>query len=328
MKSKTVKWGILGTGWIAAQFTSDLAYAEGAEVCAVGSRSRQSAEAFAQQHNIRKAYGSYEELARDPEVDIIYVATPHPMHKENVLTCLEAGKAVLCEKPFTVNAADTEDLIRIAREKHLFLMEAMWTRYLPAIRKVRQWLEEGRIGEVQLLKADFGFRTEWNPQGRLFNPELGGGALLDVGIYPISFASMVFGTAPSSVAATAYLGETGVDERFSLQFAYEDGKAACLNGAIRLQLDNEARIYGTKGSIRIPDFFMARKAELHLHGEAVETFEYKGERKGYAFEAEEAGRCLREGLTESPDMPLAETLAIMRTMDGIRRQWGLVYPCE
>jgi len=324
----TIRWGILGTGRIADKFAGDLALAEGAAAVAVGSRSRESAEHFARRHGIPKAYGSYDELVRDPDVDIVYVATPHPMHKENALLCLGAGKAVLCEKPLTVNAAEAEELIRAAREKKIFLMEGMWTRHLPAIRKVRNWLEEGRIGEVQLLEADFGFRTAWNPEGRWLNPELGGGALLDVGIYPVSLASMIFGGPPSRIDSFAHIGETGVDERFSLLFAYDGGKAAQLGGAVRLELGCEARIYGTKGVIRIPDFFRAKRAELRVHGEAEELFEYKGEREGFAYEAEEAGRCLREGLIESPVMPLDESLAIMRTMDEIRRQWGLVFPFE
>jgi len=325
---QTIKWGILGPGWIAGQFTRDLKHAKGAEAVAVGSRTKEKAEAFAKEHGIARAYGSYEELVQDAEVDIIYVATPHPAHKDSVMTCLRAGKAVLCEKPFTVNAAEAEELVQYARERKLFLMEAMWTRYLPAIRKVQEWLAQGKIGEVRMMKADFGFRMGWDPKHRLLNPDLAGGALLDVGIYPISFASMVFGGAPEQVFASGYLGETGVDEQFSLIFTYSGGRTASMNGAVRVALDNDCTIYGTEGKIVISEFFVAKSVTLQVYGSADEKFEYKGEARGFAFEAEEAGRCLREGRLESVTMPLDETLELMRTMDMIRAQWGLKYPFE
>lgn len=169
-----VRWGIMGTGWIASQFAKDLEHAGNAEKAAVGSRTAGSAEKFAAEYGFARAYGSYEEMLQDPEVDIIYVATPHPVHKENVLACLEAGKAVLCEKPFTMNARQLEQLVETARERNLFLMEGMWTRFLPPIAQARAWIAEGRIGEVRLLQANFGFRVGWEPEGRLLNPDLGG----------------------------------------------------------------------------------------------------------------------------------------------------------
>jgi len=327
-RSDKIRWGILATGGIAGKFAEDLRHVPDAEAVAVGSRTRESAEAFAGRHGIPRAYGSYEELVRDPDVDIVYVASIHPAHAEHVLLCLEAGKAVLNEKPFTVNAGEAERLIRTARGRGLFLMEAMWTRYLPAIRKVREWIADGRIGEVRSMNAAFGFCAPHDPDGRLLNPHKAGGALLDVGIYPVSFASMVFGRQPERIAARARIGETGVDEHNAMLFSYPGGRTATLQSAVRLQLDNHCDIYGTKGKIHIPQFWMAREAVLETSSGETERFAYDGPRTGYAFEAEEAGRCLREGLTESPDMPLDETLAIMRTMDEIRRQWGLVYPFE
>lgn len=325
--SKTIKWGILGTGWIASQFTKDLAYASNGEAYAVGSRTAESAEKFAAEYGIKKAHASYEDLVNDPEVDAIYVATPHPFHKENVLLCLRAGKAVLCEKPFTVNAGEVEELVSFARENKIFLMEGMWTRFLPAICKVREWLNEGKIGEIKLVKADFGFRADYDPEGRLLNPKLGGGALLDAGIYPVSFASMIFGAEPEQVWSTAHIGDTGVDEEFSLLFSYGSGKTAQLNGAVRLGLTNIAFIYGTDGHIRIPSFLNAYTAELHVNGN-VTTFEDDRESIGYAFEAEELGRCLIEGRTESSVIPLGESVSIMKLLDQIRGQWGLRYPFE
>lgn len=220
-----VKWGILSTGWIAHQFATDLAHASNGTAYAVGSRTQASADEFAKNHGIPVAHATYEDLVSDPEVDAIYIGTPHPFHKDNVLLALRAGKAVLCEKPFTVNSSELEEIVAYAREQKLFLMEAMWSRYIPANVKVREWLSSGRIGDVRLVKADLGFRSDWNPEGRLLNPALGGGALLDVGIYPISFASMVFGPHPETISSTVHIGDTGVDEHFSLLLSYGDGKA-------------------------------------------------------------------------------------------------------
>ncbi|MFS0880390.1 Gfo/Idh/MocA family protein [Metabacillus niabensis] len=328
MEKNQIKWGILGTGWIAKQFTEDLAHASNGIAYAVGSRTKESASTFAETHKISHFYGSYEELAQDPEVDVIYVATPHPFHKENVLTCLQAGKAVLCEKPFTMNAAELEELVHYAKANKLFLMEGMWTRFLPPIRKVNEWLQAGKIGEVGLVKADFGFRMDWDPKHRLLNPDLGGGALLDAGIYPVSFASMIFGSKPEKILSTAYIGETGVDEQFSIILSYPSGKMASLNGAVRLGLTNEAYIFGTNGYIHIPSFLNAKTATLHVSNE--EAIHYTDERKshGYTFEAEEVGRCLLDGLTESITIPLEESIGIMKILDTIRGQWGLKYPFE
>ncbi|WP_117161822.1 Gfo/Idh/MocA family protein [Paraliobacillus sp. X-1268] len=323
-----LKWGILATGGIAATFAKDLAYVDNGESYAVGSRNLEHAKKFADEHGASIAYGSYQELAEDPDVDVIYVATPHPYHKENVLTCLRAGKAVLCEKPFTVNTAELEELIIFAREKQLFLMEAMWTRFLPAIQKVREWLDDDKIGEVQLVKADFGFRAPWDPEWRLLNPKLGGGALLDAGIYPVSFASMVFGANPEKIMSTVEIGETGVDERFSMLLKYQNGKTASLNGAIRLSLTNEATIHGTKGYIRIPSFLNAHEAHLHVDKEEVESFVDDRTSSGYKFEAEEVGRLLENGRLESDVISLDQSHEIMKLMDRIRDQWELRYPFE
>ncbi|MEK3731782.1 Gfo/Idh/MocA family oxidoreductase [Paenibacillus sp. FSL M8-0334] len=326
--SGKIRWGIMGTGWIAEQFAADLAYTDNAELLAVGSRTSDSAGAFAAKFSVPRAYGSYEELVQDQDVDAVYIATPHPLHRDNVLLSLRAGKAVLCEKPFTINGAELEELINAARKDKLFLMEAMWTRFLPPIRQVREWLKDGRIGEARLVKADFGFRSGWNPEGRLLNLELGGGALLDAGIYPVSFASMIFGAEPEQIHSTAHIGETGVDEQFSVLLTYEGGKSASLNGAIRLGLTNEAYIFGTEGYIHIPSFLNATSASLHVQGEEPVHFKDDRKEKGYAFEAYEVGKCLLEGRLESDIIPLDESLAIMKLLDRIREPWGLKYPSE
>lgn len=326
-----IKWGILGTGWIAEQFASDLKHASNGELYAIGSRTLESASRFAEKFGAPVSHGSYEELAADPNVDAIYVATPHPFHKENVLTALAGGKAVLCEKPFTVSAHELQTLIEAARDKKLFLMEAMWSRFLPPIVQVRKWLEEGKIGEVRVVKAEFGFDAGWNPEGRLLNPELGGGALLDAGIYPVSFASMVFGPNPDKIWTTAHIGETGVDEHFTILLDYGNGKTASLHGGVRLDLPNDAFIHGTKGYIHIPQFLFAKEATLHVSGEEpVTVTDDREDRgiKGYAYEAEEVGRALAEGRRESSVITLAESMGIMRLLDNVRGQWGLKYPFE
>ncbi len=195
-------------------------------------------------------HGSYEALANDPDVDAIYVATPHPFHCENTLLCLNAGKHVLVEKPFAMNARQTREMIDLAHHKGLFLMEAMWTRFLPAMVQVRKWIADGEIGDVELVRAHFSFMTDFNAEGRLFAPELGGGALLDAGIYPISFAHMILGT-PVTVSSTASLGKTGTDDRSAYMFGYDGGKAALLSSGVQLAVPVEADVFGTKGYIKI-----------------------------------------------------------------------------
>jgi dihydrodiol dehydrogenase / D-xylose 1-dehydrogenase (NADP) len=324
---KKIKWGIMGPGRIAHKFAQSLRCSEAAEITAVGSRSVERALEFAKQYGISRSYGSYADLAAASDIDIIYVATPHPAHFECAMLCLKAGKAVLCEKPFTLNASETKTLIKTARTAKLFLMEAMWTRYLPAIVKVRELLAQSAIGETRMVKADFGNRIPWDPTGRLLNPKLGGGALLDVGIYPVSFASMVLGASPVKTTGVAYLGETGVDEQFAAVLGYEAGRIAALSGAVRTSLPNEARIIGTEGYIRVPDFWRASSLELYKNGQ-MEKFELPFRSTGYIHEAEEAMYCLREGLTESSIMPLDESLKIMKILDTLRKQWGLKYPSE
>jgi dihydrodiol dehydrogenase / D-xylose 1-dehydrogenase (NADP) len=326
--AKKIRWGILAAGGIAHKFVTGLGRLEDAEAYAIGSRSLEKAVGFARQYGMEKAYGSYEELAGDPDVDVIYVATPHPYHMDAAMTCLRSGKAVLLEKPFTLNAKDARKVIDYARDKGLFLMEAMWTRFLPAVAKVREWLSDGLIGEVRFLKADFGFRGSWEPEGRLLNPALGGGALLDVGIYPVSFASMVFGTQPGEIHSMAHIGRTGVDEQYALIFGYDEGRLASLNGAVRTQLNNTAVIYGTEGMIEVPEFWQAKTAFLRIDGKPPIQFSPELDGNGYNYEAAEVTRLLRSGEKESAVMPLDETLEIMKTMDRIRSQWNLVYPAE
>ncbi len=235
----TIRWGILGTGGIARKFATGLQALDDAALVAVGSRSAETADRFADQFGAPRRHASYAALAADPEVDAIYVATPHSLHQENSLLCLEAGKPVLVEKPFTINAQEARALIDAARARRVFLMEAMWTRYIPLMVEVRRLLAEGAIGEVRMVAADFGYRTRYDPASRAFDPALGGGGLLDVGVYPISLASMIFGNA-ARIASLAHLGETGVDEQSAFLLGYEEGQLAVLYTAVRTTTPQEA----------------------------------------------------------------------------------------
>ncbi|GIN56411.1 Gfo/Idh/MocA family protein [Lederbergia ruris] len=325
MTEQKIKWGIMGAGNISRKFASDLVQSENAELVAVASKTEGKATAFASEFSIERTYADYAAFVQDQDIEIVYIGTLHTQHKDCALQCLRAGKAVLCEKPFTMDAEEAEELIQVARENNTFLMEAMWTRYLPAIVQAKKWLEEGKIGEVRMLTANFGFDVGWSPNSRLLDKKLGGGAMLDAGIYPISFASFVFGQQPTEIKSSAHIGETGVDEHFSALFEYPDGKTAMLNSGVRLNLANDAFIYGTEGYIRLPNFLFGDGAFLHQSGSEVVEFQDDRKLQGYIFEAEEAMRCLRAGKLESSIMPLEETYDIMKTMDALRKQWGLEY---
>lgn len=321
------RWGILGPGGIAKKFATGLRALDDAQLVAVGSRSRDRADGFADAFDVPHRHASYEALARDPEVDAIYVATPHPFHKEHSILCLEAGKPVLCEKPFAINRRETRDMIEVARREGVFLMEAMWTRFLPITQRVKAWVTEGAIGEVQMLYADFGFRANVNPKGRLFDLALGGGGLLDVGIYPISYAAMIFDAQPTTISSQARIGETGVDEQAAMVFGYDGGQLALISCGIRIRTPHEAKILGTDGMISIAHFWDGRTATLSAGGkEEVVTLECAG--NGYECEAAEVARCVRAGKLESDLMPHADTLATMQTLDAVREQWDLKYPME
>ncbi len=250
MADGPLRWGILGTGSIAEAFATDLKLTDSGIVAAVGSRSQESADRFAERLGIDRAYPSYEALVADPEIDVVYVATPHPMHRDNAILALEAGKPVLVEKPFTMNSAEARDIVRVARERQLFAMEAMWTRFLPHIAVVRDWLARGALGEVVSVSADHGQWFAEDPAFRLFAPELGGGALLDLGIYPVSFASMVLGT-PQRIVSISDPALTGVDAQTSMLFGYANGAQAVLTCTLRAKSPTTACIVGTEARIEI-----------------------------------------------------------------------------
>lgn len=328
MASK-IRWGILGCGSIANKFAEALSFVDDAQLVAVGSRSAEKAKEFGDKYKAPRHYGSYQELADDKDVDIVYVATPHNFHCENTIMCLEAGKAVLCEKAFAANAQQAKAMIDCARKKKLFLMEAMWTRFLPIMVKVRQLLAEEAIGDVRMLDADFCFRCDdGSEKTRLLAPELAGGALLDVGVYLISLSSMIFGT-PDRIHSDAYLGKTGVDEQAAIILSFDKGRLATMCAAVRTLSPQEATIMGTKGMIRLhSSWWNGNKLTLIRPDKEDQFIELASHSNGFVYEIEAAHQALRKGLLETDIMPLDESLAIMQTIDVIRKQCGLKYPFE
>ncbi len=324
-----VRWGILGTGNIALQFATALSAIPDAEIAAVGSRSQPTADAFGDRFGIAHRHASYAALAADSSVDIVYIATPHALHRENSILCLEAGRGVLCEKPFTINRREAENVIAVARTRNRFLMEAMWTRFLPAVQLAIEWVRAGEIGEVDTVRASFGFRADPADGGPLFDPALGGGSLLDVGIYPITLAHMVFGGPPRRIDSSATLGSSGVDERAWLTLEFEGGGTAHLGSAITKEMPGDAYISGSKGTIRLHDsFWNATRVSLRRGTSAPEVHEFPFGINGYEYEARAAQDCLRAGRVQCDTMPHAATLEVLDIMDAARAQWGLKYPME
>jgi len=324
----TFRWGIIGTGWIAHDFARDLSRLPGHVVHAVGSRREETGRAFAEEFHAPRAYASYEELAADPDIDAVYVATPHPAHHDSARLCLEAGKPTLVEKPFTLNAPEAEDLVTLARERGVFLMEAMWTRFLPHIAKVREIVASGRLGDIRVVQADHGQGFPKDPTHRLYAPELGGGALLDLGIYPVSFCSLLLGT-PSRVVAAGTSAFTGVDATTTVFLEHAEGRVGVATTSLEARTPTWASVSGTEGRLEIPGMFFTPTDFWLVDAEGRRervVVPYEGH--GLREEAAEVARCLADGLTESPLLPLDETVAIMRTLDEIRRQIGLTYPSE
>lgn len=323
-----IRWGIIGTGGIASAFAADLALLPDAEVVGVGSRSQQAADRFGDRFGIARRYATYEQLVADPDVDAVYVSTPHPMHHGAALLAIRAGKAVLVEKPFTINTAEARDLVAEARSRGTFLMEAMWTRFLPHVVKVRELLAAGRLGDVRSVLADHGQWFAKDAEHRIFAPVLGGGALLDLGIYPISFASMILGR-PTKITAVSDQAFTGVDAQTSVLLQYDGGEQAVLFTSVETRSPNRAAINGTEARIEIDGvFYSPSNFRVIDRDGGVERFDVAHQGHGLRHQAAEVGRCLREGRTESAILTLDETVAIMETLDEVRRQIGLRYPSE
>ena len=325
---KVIRWGILGTGKIARAMANGLRDAPGAQLVAVASRSSEGAQAFGAEFGVAHCHGSYQALADDADVDVIYIATPHTLHAENALMCLAAGKHVVCEKAFTMNAREAQAVVDLAREKKRFLMEAMWSRFLPAVQEAQRIIASGEIGVPRQVQADIGFVANFPAEHRIFNPDLGGGALLDVGIYPLSMAAFFLGPV-SAVQALAEMGATGVDEQVVFSLRHAGGGTSSCACSLRALTPTEMTISGSLGRIRLPSRFYKPD---HLVVEPMD-----GERRvvsapylgnGYTHEAIEAMRCIRAGQLESPLMPHADSVALMHHLDTMRGQIGLVYSAD
>jgi predicted dehydrogenase len=328
MAQSAVRWGVLGASNIANKFVSDLQRVAGAEVVAVASRDIDRSKAFAHAHEIPMAYGSYQELAEAPEIDVIYVSTVHSWHYAHVKMCLEAGKAVLCEKAFTVHLHDAEELVNIAKDRHLFLMEAMWTRCNPLINELGTLVRSGEIGEIRQIQANLGPSAGRNP--RLWDPGLGGGILLECGVYPLNFAYFFLGD-PSQVFGWSHLTSDGVDDATAILLRYESGAAATLTTSVVRDIGtghvSNGRVLGTLGWVDVPtDVFCPQEYAVHKPGVESRSVHREREGNGYIEEAAEATRCVREGRTESELMPLADTLGVMKIIDAVYGQVGLSYP--
>ena len=320
-----VRWGILATGKIANTFAADLAITPGAELAAVGSRSQDGADAFARRHGAAAAYDSYEAVAADPAVDVVYVATPHALHLDNVLACFAHGKAVLCEKALTLNATDAQTLVDEARRAGLFFMEAMWMRCNPTVRAAQDVVASGAIGTVTSVSADFGFVPVQPPEHRLYNPALGASALLDIGIYPLTFAWLFLGE-PTGVTSHGTISDRGIDLSSASLLSYAEGASAVAACTLLATTPSRAAISGTLGNVELPRRFHCSSSFTVTTADGQTTYEHEVRGNGYVHEIEEVQRCLREGLTESPLVPLDDTVSLMRQMDLIRSQIGSTLP--
>ena len=328
MQNKKYKWGIIAPGHIANKFATGLSEAERAEFYAVASRDINRAEDFAKKFGFAKAYGSYKELAEDDNVDIVYIATPHSQHMDATLLCLEHGKAVICEKPLAVNAAQARRMIECARKNKTFLMEAVWSRLFPAMVKTRELLASGAIGKPRHINAEFCFAAGYNPASRLYDPALAGGSLLDVGVYNLNFSNMVFGRKPEKMQSHIEFSPSGVDETACVMLSYGENQTAQVLSSVSLNASHDAVIYGDEGNIRLPSYWCGNTVILNSYKDGVQEFSLPYESTGYQFEAIEVMECLDKGLLESPVMPLAETLEVMEMMDKIRYDNGFKYPFE
>jgi len=317
-------WGIVGLGKIAHTFASDLLTVEGANLYAVASRSQSKADKFSEQYLATKAYGAYKELLADQHIDIVYIATPHVFHKENSIDVLKSGKAVLCEKPFAMNLQDVKSMIKVAKTESQFLMEALWTNYMPTIQRLTEIIRNKTYGNIINLKADFCFKPDYDPNSRLFNPELGGGALLDIGIYPVYLALKLLGK-PDTIITESKKADTGVDLSTHMIFKYQNGVKANLYCSFNENSNGEALVKFEDAEIKLHSrFHETDKLSISRHT-SEELIDYHYKAKGYHFEIMHAQDCLNKGLKESPLMPFEFSVLLIETLDKIRHQIGLEY---
>jgi len=328
--SRKIRWGILGCGNIANKFAEDLRWVEDAELSAVGSRDEKKAIEFSARHKSKLAFGSYEDLVSCSEVDVIYIATPHGLHREHALLCIAHKKAVLCEKAFALNSFDAKEMIEAARKNRVFIMEAFWTKFLPQYEKVISLIQSGEIGELKIVQADFGFKASTPPNPRLYEPNLGGGALLDIGIYPVFLAISLLGR-PAEIFAIMKPFPSGVDQQIAMILKFDSGALASLNASFEAATPVEATITGSEGMIRMTNRFhnATGNVELTQNLTAVDIGSIRREEgHGYQFEARHVGDCLRKNLIESPVMSHDDTLLLMETLDRIRMVCGIRYPAD
>jgi len=319
-----VRWGVIGPGRIASRLVRDFPHVPGASLVAVASRSVERAAAFAAEHGIDRTHDSYQAIIDDDGVDVLYIATPHPQHRAIALAAIRAGKAVLVEKSFTVTPAATVEIVTAAKQAGVFAMEAMWTRFLPVIVKLRELIADGAIGTVQSVQADLGVQAAQDPADRFFNPAIGGGALFDVGVYPISFAQMVLGN-PDTVRAHGVLGTAGVDLEEAVLLGFADGRSATLLSSLRCATPGQARVFGTGGWIEVPPrFHHPDRIVVHRAGREPEEFAIPPVGGGFTHELIEVTECVAAGRPESSIMPLADTVAVQDVMGAVAEQIGLV----
>lgn len=321
-----LRWGIIGPGSIAHSFAKEVNKTGNGQLVKVYGRNKDKAELFGKQYHIDYT-SDYEAFINDKTIDAVYIATPHRYHAEFTDKCILAGKGVLCEKPFSYNYETTKKSINLAREKNIFLMEALWTLYLPTISKVKSWINEGKIGKVKLITAQFGFNAEFDPNSRLYNQELAGGALLDAGIYPIAFSNFIAESLPISIKSQAVKAISGVDATDTINFMYDNGIQSLLSCSISLNTDNHAIIYGEQGKIVIPNFWMAKQASLYTP-HLTDTFIDTDPDLGYKHEIKEASSCIINGHIQSNLCSHQRTLETISIMDEIRRQISFQYPFE
>ena len=319
--------GIIGTGNIASVLANTMVRMPQVTIYGAASRNLEKAKEFAARFSVKKAYGSYEELVEDPEIQLVYIATPHSEHYNNVKLCLEHGKHVLCEKSFAANHEQAEEMIALAEEKKLMITEAMWVRYMPMAETLRKVLDSGIIGEPMTLTANLCYLVSDKP--RLVKPELAGGALLDVGVYTLSFASLVFGDEVSEINSTVIKTDTGVDAQNSMTLCYPGGKMAVLNSSLRVLSDRQGIIYGTKGFLVVENINNFESIRVYdANRQLVETHVRPEQISGYEYQIEASRTAINSGWTECPQMPHKTTLSVMKVMDELRRQWGIRYPFE
>ena len=322
-----IKWGIIAPGSIANAFAKEVKNTKGGILEAVYGRDENKVKAFAEKYNLEKYYSNIDEFLKDENIDAVYIATPHNYHMEYAKRCIEAKKHVLCEKPFSYNYKTSKEVLSFAKENNIFIMEALWTLFLPAVNQAQKWIAKDKIGKIKLITANFGFKSEEDINSRLYNPNLAGGALLDVGIYPILFSNFIVGSYPKEIKAIAEFTNTKVDESDIINLKYENGTLASLTCSISADTDNTAVIYGEKGKIVIPKFWSAKESYLYL-GDKVEEYVDSYEEAGYKYEIEEANSCIKNKALESNIASHNITLELVKIMDEIRKQIGLVYPFE